>query len=115
VLLARIKEQRDSSVHAVVAIIALPDLDNLLRRRPPPRDCSVEVTAFPPPTRSWLAGLVRTARAVGQGEAEKMLGLLPLRLGEGLTRGQAEDLLAQLARERVTARLSSALDAGPPP
>lgn len=98
----------------IVAIIALPDLDNLLRRRPPPRDCGVEVTAFPLPTRGWLAGLVRTVRGVGQEEAEKMLDRLPLQLGEGLTRGQAEDLLAQLAREGVTARLSSAADGGEP-
>jgi Trk K+ transport system NAD-binding subunit len=89
----------------LAAIIALPDLDNLLRRRPPPRDCAVEVTEFPLPARAWLAGLVRTTRGVGREEAEKMLNPLPLRLADGLTRGQAEDLLAQLARERVNGRL----------
>jgi Trk K+ transport system NAD-binding subunit len=89
----------------LAAIIALPDLDNLLRRQPPPRDCAVEVGEFPLPTRAWLAGLVRTLRGVGQAEAETMLNQLPLRIGDGLTRGQAEDLLAQLARERVPGRL----------
>ena len=50
-------------------------------------------------------GLVRTLRGVDQTEAEKLLDHLPLRLAAGLTRGQAEDLLALLAREPVTARL----------
>jgi Trk K+ transport system NAD-binding subunit len=94
----------------LAAIIALPDLDNLLRRQPPPRDCAVDVIECPLPTRPWLAGLVRTMRGVGQAEAETMLDQLPLRLGDGLTRGQAEDLLAQLARERVMGRLVCAGD-----
>ncbi len=89
----------------LAAIIALPDLDNLLRRQPPSCDCAIEVSGFPLPARAWLAGLVRTTRDVGQMDAEMMLDQLPLRLANGLTRGQAEDLLAQLARERVTARL----------
>lgn len=72
----------------------------------------MEATAVPPPARAWLAGLVRTLRGVGQEEAEKMVGRLPLRLADGLTRGQAEDLLAMLARERVTGRLADAADAG---
>ena len=58
----------------LAAIIALSDLDNLLHRRPPPRDCAVEATAVPPPARAWLAGLVRTLRGVGPEEAEKMGG-----------------------------------------
>jgi hypothetical protein len=37
--------------------------------------------------------------------AEEALDHLPVCLGEKLTRGQAEDLLALLTRERVTARL----------
>jgi Trk K+ transport system NAD-binding subunit len=96
---------RLSTGDRLAAIIALPDLDNLLRRQPPPRDCAVEVSEFPLPTRAWLAGLVRTMHGAGQAEAETMLDRLPLRLADGLTRGQAEDLLAQLARERVPGRL----------
>ena len=38
-------------------------------------------------------------------EAEKAAQQLPLRLKNGLTRGQAEDLLALLQRERVAAQL----------
>ena len=71
----------------------------------------MEATQIPPPARAWLAGLVRTLHGVGPEEAEKRVGRLPLRLADGLTRGQAEDLLAELARERVTGRLSP--DSGP--
>ncbi|HVS39461.1 MAG TPA: NAD-binding protein [Gemmataceae bacterium] len=92
----------------LAGVIALSDLDNLLQRRPAPQNCTVEATAVPQPARPWLAGLLRTLRGVGQEEAEKMVGRLPLRLAAGLTRGQAQELLAQLARERVAARLTSA-------
>jgi Trk K+ transport system NAD-binding subunit len=92
----------------LVAVSALADLQRVLSRQPAPRGYAVEVTAFPLPTRGWLAGLVRTAQGLGAVEAEKALDELPLRLGRDLTRGQAEDLLAQLLRERVSARLCPA-------
>jgi Trk K+ transport system NAD-binding subunit len=96
----------------LVAIIALPDLERLQHRQPAPADLAVEVTGFPPPARCWLAGLVRTVRNVGAEEADKAVDSLPLRLGNGLTRGQAEDLLAQLVRERVTAQILPCGDRG---
>ena len=42
---------------------------------------------------------------------QRALAQLPLRLAGGLTRGQAEDLLAQLERERVTASVRPAEEA----
>jgi Trk K+ transport system NAD-binding subunit len=89
----------------LVAVSALKDLERVLARQPAPGGFAVEVTACPLPTRGWLAGLVRTVQGLGAVEAEKALDELPLRLGRDLTRGQAEDLLAQLLRERVSARL----------
>jgi hypothetical protein len=89
----------------LIAIIAMADLDRLLRRQPMSAAWSVDVTAFPLPKRAWLVGLVRTIAGLGATEAEQALDHLPLRLAASLTRGQAEDLLAQLLRERVTARL----------
>ncbi len=89
----------------LVGIIALSDLDRLLRRQPSSAEHGVEVSAFPLPARDWLVGLMRTLTGMGPEEAEKALQQLPLRLAEGLTRGQAEDLLAQLMRERVEARV----------
>ncbi len=92
----------------LVAVSALADLERILSRRPAPRGWAVEVTGFPLPARGWLAGLVRTSQGLGAVEAEKALDELPLRLAGDLTRGQAEDLLAQLLRERVAARLCPA-------
>lgn len=89
----------------LVGIIALTDLDRLLRRQPAPADYAVEVQGFPLPARGWLAGLIRTLRGAGQPEAEAVLEQLPFRLRDHLTRGQAEDLLAQLVRERVAAKV----------
>jgi Trk K+ transport system NAD-binding subunit len=91
----------------LVGIIALCDLERLLRRQPAPIGYAVDVTAFPLPTRGWLAGLVRTLRGVTQEEAEAMLASVPFRLQNHLTRGQAEDLFARLLRERVTAKVTA--------
>jgi Trk K+ transport system NAD-binding subunit len=91
----------------LVAIIALADLERLLRRQPCSAEFAVEVTSVPLPARGWLAGLVRTLSGTSAEDAEKALGRLPLRLADNLTRGQAEDLFAQLVRERVAARVCS--------
>jgi Trk K+ transport system NAD-binding subunit len=89
----------------LVAIIALPDLDRLLRRQPASAAFAVDVLDFPLPSRAWLAGLLRTQRRCTDEEASVALERLPLRLGEHLTRGQAEELLVRLLRERINAKL----------
>src|SRR5262249_50004816 len=92
----------------LVGIIALTDLDRLLRRQPNPTGYAVEVTGFPLPARAWVVGLARTLNHVAPEQVERALDHLPFRLAESLTRGQAEDLLAQLSRERVQGRISRA-------
>jgi Trk K+ transport system NAD-binding subunit len=89
----------------LLAIVALEDLDPLLHRRPPPADLAVDVTDFPSGAREWLALLVGTVRGTEREAADKALDQLPLTLGDRLTRGQAEDLLALLLREQISARL----------
>ncbi len=89
----------------LVVIVALADVDRLLRRQPCPAEYAVEAGAFPLPARDWLAGLVRAGRGGTLEEAQAALDRLPVRVGANLTRGQAEDLLAMLVRERVTAKL----------
>jgi Trk K+ transport system NAD-binding subunit len=89
----------------LVVLVALGDLEPVLRRQPASAAFAVDVTACPIPTRRWLADLLRTLQGQTLEEAEKALEQLPLRLGTNLTRGQAEDLLARLVRERVAARL----------
>jgi Trk K+ transport system NAD-binding subunit len=89
----------------LTAIVGLSDMDHLLRRGQVPTDCAVDVCSFPLPTRGWVAQQLRLLTGMSAEEAEKALDNLPVCLGTGLTRGQAEDLLARLTRERVTARL----------
>ena len=92
----------------VTGLIALGDLERLLRRQPSSAAFAVEVTACPLPTRPWLAGLLRTRSSLDAEQAMQAVETLPMTLASGLTRGQAEDLLAQLARERVTASMTEA-------
>jgi Trk K+ transport system NAD-binding subunit len=89
----------------LTAFVELTDLDRLLRRETVPADCAVEVLGFPLPTRAWVAQQLRLHSGASAEDAEKALDRLPLTLATGLTRGQAEDLLARLAKERVSARL----------
>ena len=88
----------------ITAVAELPDLDRLLRREPVPRDRRVVVEGFPKTAREALLPVVRAARRCSQEEADKVLGSPPFVAAEGLTRGEADELLAQLGRERVTAR-----------
>jgi Trk K+ transport system NAD-binding subunit len=89
----------------VIGITALTDLERLLCREPAPRTSAVVALACTTPARSWLAGLLRTWRGMSQDEAERAAASLPQTVAEGLSQGEAEDLMAQLARERVTATI----------
>jgi Trk K+ transport system NAD-binding subunit len=90
----------------LTVIATLPDLERLLRRDPPPTDWSVEVTAFPSTARQKLAQMLWEKESVTASMAEGLLDHLPLRFGNNLTRGQAEDLLARLRCDNVTAQAS---------
>jgi Trk K+ transport system NAD-binding subunit len=89
----------------LVAISRLPDLERLLRREPAPAVCAVEANAFPPSKRSWLASLLVARQKLTPEAAESALDQLPVHVGSKLTRGQAEDLLALLQQEQITATL----------
>jgi Trk K+ transport system NAD-binding subunit len=96
----------------LVGFIGLPDLERLVRRLPVPCDCAVDVTGFHLPTRDWVALLLRTQQGLTAEAADAALNQLPVCLGNNLTRGQAEDLLALLQRERVAAQLRREAPAG---
>jgi Trk K+ transport system NAD-binding subunit len=91
----------------LLGIIGLTDLEPLLRRQQPPAVFTVEVVNVPLPARPWLAGLLRIQRGGSEKEAIRALEQLPFCFADKLTRGQAEDLLARLFRERVDAKLIS--------
>jgi Trk K+ transport system NAD-binding subunit len=89
----------------LTVVVSLADLQRLLQREKPPRAYAVEVTSCPPPARSFVAQLARTTHELSAEAAEGMVERAPFCLQEGLTRGQAEELVALLQRERVGARL----------
>jgi Trk K+ transport system NAD-binding subunit len=89
----------------LIAISSLTELERLLRREPAPADCGVDVSAFPAPKRSWLAAHLVGEHKFSAEAAESALDHLPVCLGSHLTRGQAEDLIAVLQREQITATL----------
>jgi Trk K+ transport system NAD-binding subunit len=101
---SRPMEARLAAGDRLTAVAALPDLERLFRRERPPAVWSVEVTDFPLSARPHLALMTRTGFGLTADAADERLNGLPFVMGSGLTRGQAEDLLWQLDRERITAR-----------
>jgi hypothetical protein len=92
----------------LTAILELHDLERLLRREEPLRGFAVEIESFPLPTRGWVAQLLRVTQGLSAEAAEAALSQLPLCLQKDLTRGEAEEWLAQLQREKVTAVIRAA-------
>jgi Trk K+ transport system NAD-binding subunit len=89
----------------LVGIIALPDLEQLLRREPTPAEWAVDVLSFPLPMREWVVRQLMAQNGTSVAEAEKAVDTLPICLASGLTRGHAEDLLARMTRQRVNGRI----------
>ncbi|HKA07814.1 MAG TPA: NAD-binding protein [Gemmataceae bacterium] len=90
----------------LVAIASIPDLERVTRRAPIPSSWFVEVTTFPISAREQLALQARTLRRLSPGDADSLVGQSPFRLAENQTRGQAEELLTMLQREKVAARIA---------
>jgi hypothetical protein len=89
----------------LTVVAELPDLERLIRRQPVPAAASVVVDAYPATAKEGLAMIIRTNRACSTEEASAALDGSPFTLATGLTRGEAEELLSQIAREKVTARV----------
>jgi Trk K+ transport system NAD-binding subunit len=82
-------------------VLALGDLQRLLQREAVPRNWAVDITSFPIPARPWLVLFLCTLGGLSEEAADKALADLPFCVRGELTRGQAEDLLYRLAREKV--------------
>jgi Trk K+ transport system NAD-binding subunit len=92
----------------LTVVMALSELQRLLQREASRPSWSVFVTACPLPARPWLSQMFRTIRQIPPEEAESAMDRLPVCLQSPLTRGQAEDLLYRLSRERISAELRPA-------
>jgi Trk K+ transport system NAD-binding subunit len=89
----------------LTAVLSLKDLQRLLQREPVPRGWQVEVTDLPPSARPWLMQRLQARPGPSADHAEIALAELPFCLGANLTRGQAEDLAATLADQKVAYQL----------
>jgi hypothetical protein len=89
----------------LIGVAAVPDLDRLTQRAPVPADCCVEVTSYPLTARETLVREVRARRHLPDDVAAAVVGQEPFVVAERQTRGQAEELVAMLQHEKVTARV----------
>ena len=83
----------------------VPDLERVSQRTAIPADCAVEVTAFPTLARETLALQVQTLRRLSASEAAALVASVPFVIADGQTRGQAEELMGVLQRERIEGRI----------
>ena len=86
-------------------------LEQLLRRESAPQEWSIRIESCPSMMIEAVAPIVRMAKSCSQEEAVEMLKNLPMMLAEGLTRGEAEELLARVKRERTEATILKQADA----
>ena len=98
----------DSGYHlatgdCLTAVTVLSDLEWVTRRTPAPTDCSVEVTAYPPWARETLALRARALRHLDPPDADALIADVPFVLADQQTRGQAEELVELLQRDKVVA------------
>jgi hypothetical protein len=89
----------------LTVIVATADLDRLLRRESPPRGWRVVVDSHPLLSGETLAPVVRDARGCSDAEAAQALCAASFCVAEELTRGEADELLRAVERERATAHV----------
>jgi len=89
----------------LMVIAELPDLERLVRRAAPEKIYSVIVDDFPLTAREVLTPILRASRNCTAEEAATLSAAKPFVIGEGLSRGQAEELHARVTREKARARI----------
>lgn len=88
----------------LTVVAELPDLERLLRREPIPANAATVIDTYPLTAREPLVTLVRALRHCTKEEAEGVVSG-SFTLARGLTHGEAQELVEQVAREKVTARV----------
>jgi Trk K+ transport system NAD-binding subunit len=91
----------------LTVLAAMTDLERFLRRERPPAEYGVEVTGFALPARPLVEELLRSRRGLTGEALARAVATLPVRVAEGLTRGEAEEMLHTLKRDGIKARLAT--------
>lgn len=89
----------------LTVVIELAAFERLLRFEKPPAAHRVAVESHPATARDTLLTLVQIHRRCSPEAAAAALADGAFTLADGLTRGEAQELVEQLERERVTARV----------
>jgi Trk K+ transport system NAD-binding subunit len=92
----------------LTVVAELPDLERLIRRQPVPAASSVLVESVPTTAREALGMLVMVKQNRSMEEAERVLSKVPFTLAGGLTHGEAQEMVEQLAREGIQASVGAA-------
>jgi Trk K+ transport system NAD-binding subunit len=90
----------------LTVVAELPDLERLIRRQPVPAASSVLVESVPTTAQEALGMLVMVKQNRSMEEAERVLSKVPFTLAGGLTHGEAQEMVEQLAREGIEARVA---------
>jgi hypothetical protein len=88
----------------LTVVAELPDVERLIRRQEVPAVSKVMIDSFPPSAKGSVVDLVQLNRGCTRDEAEGVVAGAPFTLGETFTRGEAQALVEQLARNGITAR-----------
>jgi Trk K+ transport system NAD-binding subunit len=89
----------------LTVVAELPDLERLMRRQVPPATCLVMVESVPDSSREALRTRLILRQNRSLEDADAVIRQLPFTLAGGLTHGEAQDLVEQLARDGIEARI----------
>ncbi|MCE9563726.1 MAG: NAD-binding protein [Planctomycetes bacterium] len=102
--LAELREHRFKLGDRVTVVAELPDLERLIRREAIPRTASTVIDSYPVIVRDKLVLLVRSVRRCEKEEAEAAVNG-PFTLADGLTHGEAQELVELVSRDKCVARV----------
>jgi Trk K+ transport system NAD-binding subunit len=103
--LATVRGYRLKVGDKLTVVAELHDFERLLRLQAPPAVHRVVVDTYPVTAKEVLLPLLLRLRDCTADEAAAVLGAPPFVLRDGLTFGEARELIEQLEREKVAARL----------
>jgi Trk K+ transport system NAD-binding subunit len=89
----------------LTVVAELPDLERLMRRQTPPATSLVMVESVPDLARESLRTRLILRQNRSLEDADAVIRQLPFTLAGGLTHGEAQDIVEQLAREGIGARI----------